>query len=340
MSRSTSPHQLKIASAFARCLDPALPYVLYGFPNYSNVGDSAIWQGSVKALREHFGRGPLHISEDLPASAPLPTLSLNTQIVLQGGGNFGDLWGGFLDFRERIVENFPDNRIVQLPQSIFFGDAGREERCRQILSRHSDLTLMVRDKRSFKVAATLHRGRTELVPDMALALGSMPRPTNSSVPIIALLRGDKERLISDDPEIRSKISVTDWIHEPRYRQSQILKLVRRMERYSPATWGILNKVRTVVSGQLARLRIERGCRVLSQGRVVITDRLHGHILCALMKIPHVVMDNSYGKNRQFAEAWKTCEDAECLEAPSLSEAYVKALGLLSQIEGRQSDCHD
>jgi exopolysaccharide biosynthesis protein PssK len=36
---------------------------------------------------------------------------------------------------------------------------------------------------------------------------------------------------------------------------------------------------------------------------VITDRLHAHILCLLMDIPHVVVDNSYGKVRSFVETW-------------------------------------
>ncbi|MFT4085249.1 MAG: polysaccharide pyruvyl transferase family protein, partial [Nocardioides sp.] len=30
-------------------------------------------------------------------------------------------------------------------------------------------------------------------------------------------------------------------------------------------------------------------------RLVVTDRLHAHVLAGLMGIPHVVLDNSYGK---------------------------------------------
>ncbi|HMB53058.1 MAG TPA: polysaccharide pyruvyl transferase family protein, partial [Thermoanaerobaculia bacterium] len=46
---------------------------------------------------------------------------------------------------------------------------------------------------------------------------------------------------------------------------------------------------------LARRRFERGLRILSRGRVVITDRLHGHVLALLLGMPHVVLDNHYGK---------------------------------------------
>lgn len=35
--------------------------------------------------------------------------------------------------------------------------------------------------------------------------------------------------------------------------------------------------------------------MLSRGRVVVTDRLHGAILAAQMGIPTVALDSSYGK---------------------------------------------
>jgi exopolysaccharide biosynthesis predicted pyruvyltransferase EpsI len=36
---------------------------------------------------------------------------------------------------------------------------------------------------------------------------------------------------------------------------------------------------------------------------VITDRLHGHILCALLGIPHVLVDDRYGKVGSFFSSW-------------------------------------
>ena len=36
---------------------------------------------------------------------------------------------------------------------------------------------------------------------------------------------------------------------------------------------------------------------------MVTDRLHAHILSLLLDIPHVVLDNSYGKVGGFVDAW-------------------------------------
>src|SRR5262249_47886968 len=54
---------------------------------------------------------------------------------------------------------------------------------------------------------------------------------------------------------------------------------------------------------LAEERLARGCGILSGGRVVVTDRLHGHVLCLVLGVPHVLLDNSYGKVRGFYETW-------------------------------------
>jgi len=53
----------------------------------------------------------------------------------------------------------------------------------------------------------------------------------------------------------------------------------------------------------AAATIARALYILSLGRVVITDRLHGHIFCLLLGIPHVLLNNDSGKNWNFYETW-------------------------------------
>ena len=48
--------------------------------------------------------------------------------------------------------------------------------------------------------------------------------------------------------------------------------------------------------------------MLSAGRVVMTDRLHGHVLALLMGIPHVVLPDATGKTRGFYEQWTSNSD--------------------------------
>jgi exopolysaccharide biosynthesis predicted pyruvyltransferase EpsI len=317
-----------IYSALHQCLDPRRPYVLWDFPHHPNVGDSAIWQGEIKALHQFFAGPPRHICELIQDSCILPTLHDSMQIVLHGGGNLGDLWEGHQLFRERVIRAYPNNAIVQMPQSIYFENQTNLDRCKLVFSGHKQLSIMTRDQASFDLAKKLHCGKTLLVPDMALALGEIARPCSPTVPILALLRTDHEKLVANDSEVLGAISAMDWLCEPNYIESRFLRILLRTERRLPALKPLLNMFRSILYDRISIKRIKRGCVTLSRGRVVITDRLHAHILCTLMRIPHVVIDNSYGKLSSFRTAWKTGGDSICFEASSLRDALLKAKQLL------------
>jgi len=321
-----------IQAALKRSLDPRHPYVLWDFPNHPNVGDSAIWQGELKALKLFFGKSPVHTCELLPASEKLPTFSTKTQIIIHGGGNLGDLWERHQIFRERIITNYPNNRIVQMPQSIYFGDQAKLRQCRHVFSSHADLCIMVRDHSSYEIAQSLHSGQTELVPDMALVLGDIPRPSKPTTPILALMRMDKEKLVADDEDILQAINPTDWINDSFGLENRLLHNLKRVERKVSFFDPLIRPLKEYLFYRLSQIRTHRGCTILSSGEVVITDRLHAHILCSQMKIPHVIIDNSYGKLSSFRKVWNTGSDMMCLEASSLADAFDKAQYLLKSKE--------
>jgi pyruvyl transferase EpsO len=64
-------------------------------------------------------------------------------------------------------------------------------------------------------------------------------------------------------------------------------------------WGFRRRL----YARFAAERVLRRCELLARGRAVVTERLHAHVLCVLMGIPHVVLDNTYGKIRSFYETW-------------------------------------
>jgi pyruvyl transferase EpsO len=92
-------------------------------------------------------------------------------------------------------------------------------------------------------------------------------------------------------------------------------------------------LRTAAYEAAARARVLRGCRLLSSGRVVITDRLHAHILCLLLGIPHAVLDNTYGKLGRFLETWTG--EAAVHRAGSIGDAEDWAAAAVSGARGRR-----
>ena len=320
-----------IVAALQQCLDPKRPYALFDFPLYSNVGDSVIWQAELSVLAVYFGCHPVLSCASLGASDALPPLSACTQIILTGGGNLGDLWEHHQRFRERVIRAYPRHRIVQMPQSICFQHPAKQARCREVFSAHPDLTLLVRDEPSLAIAARLHQGRTLLVPDVALALGSIRRPTAPSRPIVALLRGDLEKRTLDEPALQRRWHVQDWIEEPCYLEKRLLLRLRRFAAW-PGRWSrLVASLEGWLQQRLSRRRLQRGCQLLSQGAVVITDRLHAHLLCLLMDIPHVVLDNSYGKISSFRQRWTAQCSVPVLQASTLAEADRMASQLLRDL---------
>ena len=62
-----------------------------------------------------------------------------------------------------------------------------------------------------------------------------------------------------------------------------------------------------------------GFEMLAQAEFVITDRLHGHIMCTLMGIPHVLMDSKLKKNLFLHDTWT--KDCDCVRiADNFAEA--------------------
>src|SRR5262249_29798872 len=141
--------------------------------------------------------------------------------------------------------------------------------------------------------------------DMAFYLGAVSIPRVKDVDVLWLRRTDLEAAPDDGGHAIGGAGtvVTDWLDSrtpvvrrlrealqpPLLRHPRALRTLRR---YGEATFDFK-----------AAAGMNFGCRLLARGKVVITDRLHGHILSLLLGIPHVVLDNSYGKLSHFHETW-------------------------------------
>lgn len=80
---------------------------------------------------------------------------------------------------------------------------------------------------------------------------------------------------------------------------------------------------------LARLQLVRGCRLLTAGRVAVTDRLHGHVLALLLGLPHVLVADRYGKARSYWDTWTTHRPPTTEWAWTEAEARQTARRLLA-----------
>jgi pyruvyl transferase EpsO len=292
-----------IESLLAPLIQADRPLALLDFPQVPNVGDSMIWLGTIAFLAAR-GLRPSYTCSFSTYSRPTLERRLGQgTILLSGGGNFGDLYPPHQKLREAVIRDFPNHRIVQLPQTIRFETHEALEHARRVINRHRDLTLLVRDAPSLALAEGYFSAPARLCPDMAFALGPLPRPVAPSHPVVWLARTDKEAKATLGCPVPEGVLRTDWPRDGHtafyWANRRLSRLLRRM----PAARGLLEGPLGATYAPLARQRVRRGSRLLSAGRVVITNRLHGHILSLLLGIPHAVLDNSYGKVRGVYEAW-------------------------------------
>ena len=320
-------------------LKPALggpgPFVLIDYPDAANAGDHAIWIGE-KIFLKTLGIDVAYqcSMETYDKIAMTKALGSGT-ILMHGGGNFGDTYI-FHQFRHRILADFPDNKIVIFPQTVmFFTDAGIRQSA-ELFAAHTDVTIAVRDVLSFHILKKSFgpRQRIILAPDMAFMIEEQTRPIKPTFGIVWLSRMDSEGVhgASIPETVKSQKlrqqNINLGRHEdgiPTIVQAQVagsMLVVTDWYRCTLDQQG-LTRYKALGFDQRSSFWLRRALRILSFGHVVITDRLHAHILCTLAGIPHVLLNNSYGKNVSFFETW--CRPLDlCQLARSPAEAWALA----------------
>jgi exopolysaccharide biosynthesis predicted pyruvyltransferase EpsI len=289
-------------------------FALIDFPDHSNVGDSAIWLGETRFFSIN-GRKPTYCSSLKSHSHEKMQHEIKgNTIFLHGGGNFGTIWKSHQDFRIDLLNRFPGQRIVQLPQSIFFESAQAVEQTARAIERHGNFILFVRDKPSLDIARRHFQCEVSLCPDMAFYLEPLARKP-AAHDFFYLLREDHEKsVVGEISHPGRSVEIDDWLEDDKFA-IKMTAVTTKMMGLGLAPQAL----RFLKFERLARSRLRRGIDMLSSGRVVVTDRLHGHILSTLLAIPHVTLDNSYGKLQNFIDAW-TKNIAILRTAASLEQA--------------------
>jgi exopolysaccharide biosynthesis predicted pyruvyltransferase EpsI len=295
------------------------PVAILDFPDIRTCGDSAIWLGEMAYLRDRHRKRPAYVSRMHDFSPDdLKRVMPTGPIFIHGGGNFGDLWITHQDFRERVIERFPDRQIIQFPQSIHYKSAERAEQSARIIGRHKNFVLLVRDEESKQFAEKHFDCQVRLCPDMAFCIGEL-QPAASEFPVLAMLREDLEKAGDVDRSAYPDIPMEDWITESarRVRVSKALGAASALLAFEPAEMQ-LRKLDAA-----AHNRFRRGIRQISRGQAIVTDRLHVHICSLLLGRPHAVLDNSYGKIRRFMAAFSGGTELS-YEAASLDDGIAWA----------------
>lgn len=277
-------------------------------PEHGNLGDHAI----AKAIKEMLLRLDMHIVE-IPTSKLLRLRELGwlkimnrKRILINGGGNLGTLWFNIEQLQRDIIISNPQSTIFIMPNTICYEDSdwGRNEfiKSKDIYNSHPKLYLFAREKTSYRIMRSAYQNVT-LMPDMVLSLNECINDRERKGCLLCL-RSDRERIRSDEQEriIRhqaatlfgSAVCDTDMVAGHRI---------------------LINQRESELQGKFAEF---------SGAELVITDRLHGMIFCAITGTPCIVIDSKSPKVRGCYEWIKDLDYIQFVDNVSeIAAAYYR-----------------
>jgi pyruvyl transferase EpsO len=297
---------------------PGSEIIYLDYPVHENIGDLLIMKGTEAFFLDYGIKVRKRYSYiNFRSTMMIPK---DWIIVCHGGGNFGDLYPQYQRMREKVVQAYPRNRIVVLPQTIHFKDPAKEQHSLQCLSGHSDFHLFVRDEISYQKATKILTN-VYLAPDMAHQLYPLPSMPPPNMRKLALLRTDGETHEQEVAILCDYNKEMDWPHLFTIWDQMLLKLVVKGFVLDRLLGNILPL--KSIWYFLADKYIARAIRLYNDYDQILTSRLHGHILSCLMDKPNLLLDNSYGKNMSYYRLW-----TYRLEEPSNEKAAGNYAGNL------------
>ena len=283
-------------------------YVLYGLPYYNNVGDILIWDGELEFLKKTPHKCLATCAWDSYPSTPLPE---NVIILITGGGYFVDLWRRAWEIVLAGIEINRNNKIIFLPNTIYYQDTAFLEKDSKFFSTFPDLTICARDNASFNLAKKAFSNKILLVPDMAFCMSEKFLLKHNSTPqkeVLLFKRTDKE-LPDFYMELNERnVDTHDW--DPMEHTSSTELNIRRLLHRSHQ-FGNLVKMKSdrfeawVYRTIYRRHMIKRGIRQISNYRTIYTTRLHAMILGLMLGREINIIDNKFGKLGNFHATWLT-----------------------------------
>lgn len=288
-----------VASSF----DTSRRCIYIDYPLHANIGDLLINLGSEQFFADH----RIYIWKrynhyDFPDQ--IKGIRQDDVFLLHGGGNLGDLWEPYQSFRESILERYPKNRVIFLPQTVHFQSRTRERESMRRMSSHRNLHVFARDYASLK---RLQDGGLECVsmaPDMAHSLIGVLRPASEAEKNseLHLIRTDKEGSPPPPDFHPAGYPIVDWengtiARSRRFIHPYVLKAVKGIGRYMRPldAHGLWYWHRDGM--------IRDGIKLVSRHETIVTNRLHAILLGLLLGRKVRAWDNSYGKLSAYYDAW-------------------------------------
>lgn len=283
-------------------------YVYLDLPYHPNIGDTLIWEGTREFLKTLPYKCLYYASKD---SFRYRKLSPNVIILLHGGGNFGDLYRLHSEFRKKIIELYPENKVIILPQTVFYEDIELLAGDAEFYANHPNVTICAREQYSFDFLSKHFKNQILLLPDMAFFINTKRyNVSKEENRVLYLKRTDKELAKNDNlVELPANVEQHDWpTYERRYDEfDKVERFAYRLHKLFRIC-GFNDKLLARIEDwkrnwYYRRKYVQIGIAFLSPYHVIYTTRLHVLILGVLLGKELYLINNTSGKVINFYNTW-------------------------------------
>lgn len=215
-------------------------------------------------------------------------------VTIIGGGNMGSTYPDIEALRQLVIKSFPSNRIVCFPQTLDWDDSAKSKRALKTIvktyAKHPDIHIFARESTTqAKLIELFNRHNNVnigLVPDIVMSATAESLGTTDCLEpsgILRCLRDDKEVALST-----AQYAVIDKaLADTGYK-------IEKTDTHAGGSQLDETHCAMLLADKLTQFRA---------AKLVITDRLHGMILCLLSGTPCLVLPNSNHKIRQTQLDW-------------------------------------
>lgn len=284
------------------CLDQYIPegrpVALLQFPFDFNVGMHMMWVAINDYLKQRGARIAYAAHGDNLRVDDLLRAIGDGPILFIGGVTFSRLWPQHANVKRRVAAACTGNRLISLPSTMLFVDDDDRRDASSMFGDHRDVIVMARDPVSAQSAREAFPDHITVITihDSTFRLPPQPRAGTPVHDIIWLARDDKEGTGAATP---GDVQVFDWPHHRMQDLQQMFsgRAFSRLRTAVPMLAPIANPQVSACYERVSRYVLGTGNDRLDTGKVLVTDRLHPHVLAALRSQPSIVLPDRYGKNR-------------------------------------------
>lgn len=260
---------------------------LIGTEDFGNLGDHQIAISIIEFVEKYCGQCTIkevtHKEYWRQKSFLCRYIKENDLILMTGGGNFGDVYLAAQKLREDVVHNWPNNKKIIFPQTIYYTNTENGEKIKmnskKIFVKQNNIVLFVRDRKSFEFAKKNFSCKSYLAPDIVLSR-NLQSETKRENYVLLCFRNDIEKKITDPKISEIKKYLNNFIEEIKETDLQLKYHITKEQRDD---------------------EIVKVLTMWRKSKLVITDRLHGMIFAAVTGTPCIVFGNYNHKVREAYE---------------------------------------